>query len=890
MDEHADHGSRSAERASTTAMPIDAQQPAASHDIDEATGSGAVEQSPRASQSDLCRLANAAPVGLFEADARGRYTFVNARWCEMAGLTPDEARGDGWMEAIHADDRERVISAWRRLVRTDEAFQAEYRLVLPSGGAGWVEGRATVANDDGVTRYVGVLADIAGLKEKEHRLEFLAQAGAALASSLDLEATLRRVARLATTSLAAWCAVDLVDPSGLVRRVAAAHADPRYEADVQELARRFPPDPARLHPVWQALRTGRSTLQAGDALVSTIAHDEDHARLLQRMGSGAMLVVPLVAHGLILGAMTLVRASADRDFAQDDVTLAEELARHCAGAVDNARLYAAEQSARAAAERAADRMAHLQAATAALSMALTRDQVAEVILDQGVAALGAQSGAIGLLAEDGAHIELVHTSGVTSDALERWRRFSLMEPIPLAEAVRTGTAIWVDASEVPIRFPALVSAQKADNFGVIASLPLLAGDRSIGGLAFRFPVDRLVDDDDRSFALTLTEECSEAIERARLYEAEQRARARAEQLAAERAAILGQIADGVVIADQRGRITFVNVAARSLLGQADEALVGAALDQRTFLKHTAATKDHPELVPLARAALVGERVDDVELRIQRPDGTTALAEGSATPVLAEDGARIGAVLTIRDVTARRELDRLKEELFANVSHDLRTPIATIKASIEVVLENEPADLAEPLHRLLENIHRESERMSTLVDDLLDLTRLQAGRLRLRAAACDLRTLAERLARTVEPLAERRGQRLVIDLPKRPVMASLDAERLERALHNLLVNAHRYGRDGGTIRLTLKRRRREILLTVADDGPGIAAEDQPRIFERFYRPRTEAARRSQGSGLGLPIARAMVELHGGRIWLESRPGEGATFHIALPTGGAPEAAP
>ena len=131
---------------------------------------------------------------------------------------------------------------------------------------------------------------------------------------------------------------------------------------------------------------------------------------------------------------------------------------------------------------------------------------------------------------------------------------------------------------------------------------------------------------------------------------------------------------------------------------------------------------------------------------------------------------------------------------------------------------------------------------------------------------------------------------MIDLPKGPVVATVDAERLERALLNLLVNAHRYGRDGGLIRLALRRRRREILFTVADDGPGIAEEDQPRIFERFYRPRTEAARRIQGSGLGLPIAKAMVELHGGRIWLESLPGEGATFHIALPTGGVPEASP
>src|SRR5688500_513550 len=222
-------------------------------------------------------------------------------------------------------------------------------------------------------------------------------------------------------------------------------------------------------------------------------------------------------------------------------------------------------------------------------------------------------------------------------------------------------------------------------------------------------------------------------------------------------------------------------------------------------------------------------------RIRQPDGREIVVEGSATPVLAEDGARLGAVMTLRDVTARWELERQKEAFFANASHDLRTPIATIKASIEVVLENEPAETPEPLHRLLVNINHEADRMATLVDDLLDLARLQAGQLRLRAAPCDLRALAERAAGAIEPLARQRGQRVALDLPKRPVSALVDAERLERALLNLLGNAHKYGRDGGTIRLSLTRRPREAIFTVADDGPGIPEIDQPRLFERFYRP-------------------------------------------------------
>ena len=314
---------------------------------------------------------------------------------------------------------------------------------------------------------------------------------------------------------------------------------------------------------------------------------------------GAMLVVPLVARGIMLGAMTLVRASAERSFVSDDVMLAEELARHCAGAVDNARLYAAEHAARAAAERAADRMAHLQAVTAALSMALTRDQIAEVMLDQGVAALGAQGGAVALLTDGGTELEVVHTSGLTPSVEERWRRIPITEQIPLAEAARTGEAVWVEPARSPTGSRHSCPPRPAESFGAVAALPLMASDRPIGVLAFRFPTERVVDDDDRSFALTLTEECSQAIERARLYEAEQRARARAEQLAAERAAILGQIADGVLIADQHGRIAFANVAARSLLGRSDEMLVGSYLGQIARV----ANSDEP--TPLARAAAHG---------------------------------------------------------------------------------------------------------------------------------------------------------------------------------------------------------------------------------------------------------------------------------------------
>ncbi|MCC7106466.1 MAG: PAS domain-containing protein, partial [Chloroflexi bacterium] len=374
-------------------------------------------------------------------------------------------------------------------------------------------------------------------------------------------------------------------------------------------------------------------------------------------------------------------------------------------------------------------------------------------------------------------------------------------------------------------------------------------------------------------------------ERAELLAREQTARTHAERLAAERAAILSRIADGVIAADAAGDITFVNDAARRLYGILTLGLPaegGAATSARLTVHDLPGQGDQ---LPLTRAALHGETVLNAEMQIRRPDGTRIVAEGSATPVVTEDGRRLGAVLTVHDVTAQRDLERQKDEFLSNVSHDLKTPLTAIKASIGVVLANEPSDTPEPLHRMLTNIHVSTDRMVSLVEDLLELTRAQARRVQLRLLRVDLRDTARRAAAAIEPLVQERQQRLQLDLPARPVEAAADSQRLERALLNLLENACKYGRPGGRIRLGLRRGKGLATLRVTDDGPGIPRSEQTRIFDRFYRPTTETSRRIPGSGLGLPIARAMVELHGGELRLKSEPGRGSTFSITIPMGPA-----
>jgi signal transduction histidine kinase len=231
--------------------------------------------------------------------------------------------------------------------------------------------------------------------------------------------------------------------------------------------------------------------------------------------------------------------------------------------------------------------------------------------------------------------------------------------------------------------------------------------------------------------------------------------------------------------------------------------------------------------------------------------------------------------------ARRDLEHQRDEFFSSVSHDLRTPVAAIKAAITVVLANEPDNLPRGLHRLLGNIDLAADELAGLIDDLLEIARLQAGRVELWRSELDVREVVARSVDAIEPLLQARHQRLELDMPDWPVQVSADAERLGRVLRNLLGNAQKYGRDNGLVRVVVAREADAVCVSVTDDGPGIPIDEQERIFERFYRVSSAPSSGAPGSGLGLAIARGIVELHGGTLSVESAPGQGSTFRVRLP---------
>jgi len=234
--------------------------------------------------------------------------------------------------------------------------------------------------------------------------------------------------------------------------------------------------------------------------------------------------------------------------------------------------------------------------------------------------------------------------------------------------------------------------------------------------------------------------------------------------------------------------------------------------------------------------------------------------------------------SMRDEAARlEELERLRSNFVSTVSHDLRTPLTATRAGLGM-LETSAADrLRTDERELLANARRSSERLGLLIDDLIAYNQLEAGSLRLEREPLDLRAVVVHAASTVEPLVREKGQTLEADLPE-PLPGEGDPRRLEQALVNLLANAHQHTPASTRIAVSGRATAGEALVSVSDDGPGIPTEELENVFRRFYRlPSAE----QRGSGLGLAIAKGVVELHGGRIWAESRPGRGTTFRVALP---------
>ncbi|MEJ1930261.1 PAS domain-containing protein [Nostoc sp. NIES-2111] len=500
----------------------------------DVTAAKQVEIALRESEERFRAMFDQAAVGITLVTLTGQFLQVNPALCEITGYSTEELSQMNFQEISHPDD---LASDWdyarKVLSREINGYSLEKRYIRKDGKIVWVNLTASAVWDEqGQAKYaLGIIEDISERKQAEAAQKLLVEASTILAASLDYEVTLNNVTHLAVPTMADWCVVDVLQPDWSIKRVAIASVDLVKMEIVEEIRSSYPPKTEGKHPFRDLLMQGKSAFYPDlpDSLLQEMADDERHLQLLQSLGMRSLMVIPLYSRGQIFGVISFVTANSGRQLNQTDLALAEDIARRAATAIDNARLYQETQQAKQAAELAMSRTLRLQSITAALSEALTQEQVADVVVNQGLAALGASAGSVALLTEGGINLKIIKAIGYPESVQDTWETFPITAAVPIAETANTGEAIFIPNVEIfAAKYPQIADLPSQTGNCAFACIPLIVEQHTIGVMALSFATSQKFNEEEQKFMLTLGQQCAQAIARAQLYEAEKNARAVAE--------------------------------------------------------------------------------------------------------------------------------------------------------------------------------------------------------------------------------------------------------------------------------------------------------------------------------------------------------------------------
>jgi PAS domain S-box-containing protein len=361
------------------------------------------------------------------------------------------------------------------------------------------------------------------------------------------------------------------------------------------------------------------------------------------------------------------------------------------------------------------------------------------------------------------------------------------------------------------------------------------------------------------------------------------------EISAKDEAILLSIGDGVVVTNEKGRIILLNPAAAKILGWESEKVRGKRFDQAVPIED-----DEGKLIPNnKRPVLVALKTGrpattttTTSLVYVRSDGTRFPVAITATPVILEEKI-IGTINIFRDVTQEKEVDKMKTEFVSVASHQLRTPLSAIKWFLEMVLGGDAGEITAEQRNYLQQVFDSNERMIRLVNDLLNVSRLETGRIIIEPMPTDLVELAKEAISDFESVVRARKQSLIFKSVGRIPTISFDPDLIRQVIQNLLSNATNYTPKNGEIVVKIWIEKEKVILAVKDTGQGIPKDEQNKIFTKFFRATNIFRRQPEGSGMGLYIAKGAIEASGGQMWFESEENQGSTFYFSLPLSGSPK---
>jgi PAS domain S-box-containing protein len=336
------------------------------------------------------------------------------------------------------------------------------------------------------------------------------------------------------------------------------------------------------------------------------------------------------------------------------------------------------------------------------------------------------------------------------------------------------------------------------------------------------------------------------------------------------------MADGVLMTDDRDELVLINPVAKQMFRQMSGLKREDKIDKKIL-----ESSQGSELANVLKEAIKGGEVTTKEITSEKPKKMTLSAHMS--PVKNSRGDKLGVVTVLRDITKLKEIDQMKSDFVSNVSHELRTPLTSIRESIGLILEGITGKVTEKQVKFLRIAKRNTERLTNLINDLLDLARIEAGKIEIKKKSINLVDLAKEIMESFDSQAKEKKISLESSFLSSIPHVYADPDRIAQVLTNLLSNALKFTSEGGKVKVRAKLSSDPefVEASVQDTGLGITPQDLERVFGRFEKIDSPLPERTPGTGLGLAIVKEIIGLHQGEVWAESKPGEGSTFHFTLP---------
>jgi GAF domain-containing protein/nitrogen-specific signal transduction histidine kinase len=643
-------------------------------------------------------------------------------------------------------------------------------------------------------------------------------------------------------------------------------------------------------------------IQSGKPFIS---EDQDPGgpdkQVEEDLSSGSSMVVPMTLAGKTIGALS-AQSHQKMAYTDEDVQILGTLANQVIISIQNARLFGETQRlAQELEQRVIERTTQLQREQqntetllrilTEVSSSLDLDRALNRTLSLLNEATSAEQGTIMLLNADDNLLHYRAGYGYLSDrrdADERGHTLKIGEGLA-GRVVQTREPVLIDdLQEDPNWEPSALTSSREHRSTIVT--PLLVGEDVIGVLMVFHRQRSFFSREGLNLVNAIASQVAVAINNAHLYEL---IRDQAERLgsmlrtrqeeASRSQAILEAVADGVLVTGPDNRITFINSSIQQILAIDAESAVGKSLEDLGDLFGKASSTWMETIQSWSKAPGAYETGDSYAEQLELGDGRIALIH--LAPVMMQNDF-LGTVSIFRDITHEVEVDRLKSEFVATVSHELRTPMTAIKGYVDVLLMGAAGAVEENQSHFLTIVRNNIDRLNILVDDLLDISRIEAGRVILSPQQLDLRVMAENVIADVQRRStdEQKPMALSLEVARNLPPVYGDSERVRQIFDNLLDNAYHYTQENGTIKVRIHSlKATEVQVDVTDNGVGIAKPEQERVFERFYRGEHPFVLATPGTGLGLPIVKQLVEMHNGRIWMSSKGiiGQGSTFSFTLP---------